>query len=82
MEYFKSINKDFLKSKLINISFKENKNGEFKIIGIHAKKARGLMSRYIIKNKIEEPQKLKKFNLEGYEFNKMLSTESEFIFTR
>ena len=40
------------------------------------------MSRYIIKNKIEEPQKLKKFNLEGYEFNKILSTESEFIFTR
>ena len=82
VEYFKSINKDFLKSKLINVSFKENKNGKFKIIGIHAKKARGLMSRYIIKNKIENPQKLKNFSLEGYEFNKILSTESEFIFTR
>ena len=40
------------------------------------------MSRYIIKNKIENPQKLKNFSLEGYEFNKILSTESEFIFTR
>lgn len=82
VEYFKSINTDSLKSKLINISFKEKKDGKYKIIGIHAKKARGLMSRYIVKNKITEPLKLKKFNLERYKYNKILSTESDWVFTR
>ena len=71
-----------LKSKLININFKEKKDGNFKTIGIHAKKARGLMSRYIIKNKITKPIELKKFNTNGYKFNKTLSTDSDWVFTR
>ena len=82
VEYFKSINTEKLKSKLININFKEKKDGNFKTIGIHAKKARGLMSRYIIKNKITKPIELKKFNTNGYKFNKTLSTDSDWVFTR
>jgi len=81
-EYFKSINVSTLKSKLINISFKEKRDGNFKIIGIHAKKARGLMSRYIIKNKIADPKRLKKFNLDHYKYNKTLSSDSDWVFTR
>ena len=82
VEYFKSINKNNLKSKLINIFFKEKRDGRYKIIGIHAKKARGLMSRFIVKNKIINPLELKKFSEDRYNFNKTLSTESEWIFTR
>lgn len=81
-EYFKSINIDSLKPKLINIVFKEKRNDSFKIIGIHAKKARGLMSRYIIKNKISNPEKLKKFNYEKYKYNSKLSSSNDWVFTR
>ena len=82
VEYFKSINKEKLNSKLINIIFKEKRNGSYKIIGINAKKARGLMSRYIIKNKISDPMKLKKFKEENYSYNKNLSSDSDWVFTR
>ena len=82
VEYFKSINTDNLKSKLINVSFKEKRDGKYKIIAIYSKRARGLMSRYIIKNKITNPKKLKKFNLDDYKFNKVLSSDSDLVFTR
>jgi cytoplasmic iron level regulating protein YaaA (DUF328/UPF0246 family) len=82
VEYFKSIKKDFLKSKLINIVFKEKKNLDYKVVGIFAKKARGLMSRYIIKNKIKNPQDLKEFNLERYKYNKIFSSDTDWVFTR
>ena len=82
VEYFKSINTDNLKSKLINVSFKEKRGGKYKIIAIYSKRARGLMSRYIIKNKITNPKKLKKFNLDDYKFNKVLSSDSDLVFTR
>ena len=82
VEYFKSINKEKLKSKLINVIFKEKRNDSYKIIGIHAKKARGLMSRYIIKNKISNPLDIKKFKKENYSYNKNLSSDSDWIFTR
>jgi len=82
VEYFKSIKKEKLKAKLINIIFKEKRNGSYKIIGINAKKARGLMSRYIIKNKINNPEDLKKFKQENYIYNKKLSSNSDWVFTR
>jgi len=82
VEYFKSINTNSLKPKLINIIFKEKRDNGYKIIAINAKKARGLMSRYIIKNKIINPQKLKKFSLEGYKYNKILSSNNDWVFTR
>ena len=82
VEYFKSINVDNLKSKLINVSFKEKRDGKYKIIAIYSKRARGLMSRFIIKNKIIDPKSLKKFNLEDYKFNKTLSSDSDLVFTR
>ena len=81
-EYFKAIKTKNLKANLINIEFKENKQGKLKVIGIHAKKARGLMANYVIKNRIETPEKLKEFHLNGYNFNSELSDKNSYIFTR
>ena len=81
-EYFKSINESYIKGEVINIIFKEKKGNNYKVIGILAKKARGIMSRYIIKNKIKDPERLKKFSLDSYRFNKTLSTEQDWVFTR
>ncbi|MFV1982973.1 MAG: peroxide stress protein YaaA [Thiohalomonadales bacterium] len=81
-EYFKSIKKQHLNANIITPMFKDYKNGDYKMIGIYAKKARGLLSRYIIKNKITNPEKIKKFDSEGYKFNNKLSHEYNWIFTR
>ena len=82
-EYFKSVNTKMLKDvKVITPAFKEKKNGEFKMIGLFAKKARGMMSRYIIQNQVEKTQDLLDFDLDGYKFNKKLSTELNPVFTR
>ena len=81
-EYFKSIKKNKLKNKIITPIFKEFKNGTYKIIAIYAKKARGLMSRFIIDNKIQKPENLKSFNLERYSFDGDLSDDYNYVFTR
>jgi len=81
-EYFSVINPKKISAKIINITFKENKDGSYKIIGIYAKKARGLMANFIIKNKITNPQELKKFQSENYQFVKEMSDEMNFVFVR
>lgn len=82
IEYFKVINKPKLKAKIITPEFKELRNGQLKIISFSAKRARGLMSRYIIKNKIENIEDIKAFDLENYHYDDNLSDEQNFIFTR
>lgn len=81
-EYFKSVKPKELKAEIITPAFKEFKNGEYKMIGIYAKKARGLLSRYIIENKLSDPEDLKLFSEEGYRFNKSLSKGNNWVFTR
>ncbi len=81
-EYFKSIKKNKLKNEIITPIFKEFKNGTYKTIAIYAKKARGLMSRFIIDNKIQKPENLKVFNLERYSFDNNLSDDYNYVFTR
>lgn len=81
-EYFKSVKPKELNAEIITPAFKEFKNGEYKMIGIYAKKARGLLSRYIIQNKLSDPEDLKSFNEEGYRFNKTLSKDNNWVFTR
>lgn len=81
-EYFKSINKKKLKASIISPEFKDAKNGNYKIISFFAKKARGLMSKYIIENEIEKVEDLKGFDSEGYRFNAHLSAENKPVFTR
>lgn len=81
-EYFKSVKPKELKGEIITPAFKEYKNGDYKMIGIYAKKARGMLSRYIIQNRLADPQDIKSFNEDGYKFNKKLSKDNNWVFTR
>jgi cytoplasmic iron level regulating protein YaaA (DUF328/UPF0246 family) len=81
-EYFKSVKPKELNAEIITPAFKEYKGGDYKMIGIYAKKARGLLSRYIIKHQLSDPGDIKAFNEEGYRFNKGLSRGNNWVFTR
>jgi len=81
-EYFKGIDKKSLNAKIINIAFKELKGDKYKVIGIYAKRARGLMVNYMIKNRLTNVQDLKSFATEGYQFKQDLSDEKTWVFTR
>lgn len=81
-EYFKVVKTPSLKAKVITPVFKELRNGEYKIISFSAKKARGMMARYIIQNKIDKVKDLENFDLDNYKFDKSQSTETELVFTR
>jgi cytoplasmic iron level regulating protein YaaA (DUF328/UPF0246 family) len=81
-EYFKAIKPKLLKVPVITPVFKDYKNGQLKMIGFFAKKARGMMVRYIIDNNLENKEELKGFNSEGYAFDANLSSEMELVFTR
>lgn len=81
-EYFKVVKPKLLKVPVITPIFKDYKNGNLKIIAFFAKKARGMMVRYIIDNNLENTEDLKGFNYGGYAFDVNLSTEKELMFTR
>jgi cytoplasmic iron level regulating protein YaaA (DUF328/UPF0246 family) len=81
-EYFKTINKKLLQAEIITPIFKDEKNGTLKIISIYAKKARGMMTRFIIQNHITNVEDIKNFNLGDYAFSEALSTDKEWVFTR
>ena len=81
-EYFKAIPKKVLKAPMITPVFKDFKNGQYKTIMTFAKKARGLMVRYLIDNNIETLEGLKGFHTEGYGFSEEMSTETEIVFIR
>ncbi len=81
-EYWKSIKSQQLKASVINVAFKENKDGKSRIIAIFAKKARGMMSDYIIRNRIENIEGIKEFDYEGYKFDKQQSSELQLVFSR
>jgi cytoplasmic iron level regulating protein YaaA (DUF328/UPF0246 family) len=81
-EYFKVISKKILKVPMITPVFKDYKNGEYKIVMTYAKKARGLMVRYIIDHNVKTIEELKGFNTDRYRFSEEMSSESELIFTR
>lgn len=81
-EYFKVIKSKLLNANVITPVFKDYKGVELKVISFFAKKARGLMVRYIIDNNIETIEGLKGFNSEGYGFDANLSNENELVFTR
>ncbi len=81
-EYFKVIKPKLLNAKILTLAFKENKAGVYKTIGIHAKRARGLMTNFIIKNRLTETEGIKAFALEGYYFNLALSSDKEWVFCR
>lgn len=81
-EYSKAIQLKNIECPVITPVFKDTKNGKLKVISFFAKKARGLMARYIIENKITSPDKLKNFNIDNYQYDDSLSNETEWVFTR
>lgn len=81
-EYFKSIDRKKIKARIVTPEFKDLKNGQYKMISFFAKKARGLMTRFILENDISDVDNLQAFDLEGYHFNPRLSKPETPVFTR
>ena len=81
-EYYKSVKPKLLNAGIIKPVFLDEKNGKFKVISFYAKKARGLMTRYIIENRLTQPEQLTAFNSEGYFFDEEASENGELVFKR
>jgi len=81
-EYFKAVKEKALKATVITPIFKDQKNGQYKIISFYAKKARGLMARYILENEITDIEQLKQFTVAGYYFVAAASSATELVFQR
>jgi len=81
-EYFKSVKPKQLKGRLLNINFKETKDGKTRVVAIFAKRARGMMTDFILRNRIEKPEDIKKFKQGGYRFHKELSDDKQWTFVR
>ncbi len=81
-EYFKSIKPKLIEGRIITPQFKEKKNGDYRMIGVFAKRARGLMSRFIIDKRLRDPEGLKGFDRDGYRYSQRLSRGDQWVFTR
>jgi cytoplasmic iron level regulating protein YaaA (DUF328/UPF0246 family) len=81
-EYFKAIDKKTLKADILDVVFKDKKADTYKVIGIYAKRARGLMVNYIIRNRLTNAESLKNFSDEGYRFDEKLSSKSVWVYLR
>ncbi|MFL2593530.1 MAG: peroxide stress protein YaaA [Flavobacteriaceae bacterium] len=81
-EYFKAIDSKVVNGYIYSANFKEFKDGNYKTIAIFSKKARGMMTRYIIENNITDISSLKSFNLGGYVYHENLSSDKELVFSR
>ncbi len=81
-EYFKAVQQKALKGRIIHIVFKERRGLDYAIIGVYAKRARGLMVRYLIQHRLQQPEQLKAFDWEGYRYADGLSDDSTYVFTR
>jgi uncharacterized protein len=81
-EYFKAVDTTALNVRIINVFFKQRKEGKLRTIAIHAKKARGALTEYIVKNRLTKSTALKNFNYAGYSFAKTLSTADELVYAQ
>ena len=81
-EYYKSVKESKVKAEIIKPVFLDQKNGKYKVISFYAKKARGLMARYIIQNQLNGAEDLKSFNTDGYYFDAASSMKGELVFKR
>ncbi len=81
-EYTRAIDIKKIKFPIITPVFKENKGGTYKVVSIYAKRARGLLTSYILRNRINDPEEIKLFSEEGYYYNNSLSVPHEVVFTR
>jgi cytoplasmic iron level regulating protein YaaA (DUF328/UPF0246 family) len=81
-EYFSAVKRSALNARIIDTEFKDLKNGQYKIISFYAKKARGMMSRFVITEKINTPDALKQFDVAGYRYSNEQSTATKLVFLR
>lgn len=81
-EYYKAVKPKKLKATILKVTFLDQKHGQYKIISFYAKKARGLMARFIIEQNINNIEQLKAFDLDGYYFDTINSTAQELVFKR
>lgn len=81
-EYFKSVKPNLLDADIIDVDFKDFKSGQYKIISFYAKKARGMMARYVIKNQLKTIDQVKAFDSEGYYFSEKHSSNKKLVFLR
>lgn len=81
-EYFKAVQPAGLQANLVNVDFKDQKNGQYKIISFYAKKARGLMARHVIQNRIDSVAGLCAFDVDGYRFSEEQSSPNHLVFLR
>jgi cytoplasmic iron level regulating protein YaaA (DUF328/UPF0246 family) len=81
-EYFGAVKRKALNARIIDTEFKDLKNGQYKIISFYAKKARGLMARYVIKERLSNPEGLKDFNYQGYRYSAEHSKADSLVFLR
>ncbi|WP_341522793.1 peroxide stress protein YaaA [Pseudomonas sp. G.S.17] len=81
-EYFSAVKRPALKARIIDTEFKDFKNGQYKIISFYAKKARGMMSRFVISEQINTPDALKQFDAQGYRYSSEQSTPTKLVFLR
>ncbi|MDD0972693.1 peroxide stress protein YaaA [Pseudomonas fontis] len=81
-EYFSAVKRNALNARVINTEFRDFKNGQYKIISFYAKKARGMMSRFVIQEKINNPEQLKQFDVQGYYYSAEQSKPDNLVFLR
>jgi len=81
-EYFGAVKRHALNARVIDVDFKDRKNGQYKIISFYAKKARGLMTRYVVKERITRPEQLQAFDYEGYRYSADDSHTDRLVFLR
>ncbi|TCB36228.1 peroxide stress protein YaaA [Acinetobacter sp. ANC 4910] len=81
-EYYKSVKQSKIQAEIIKPVFLDQKNGKYKVISFYAKKARGLMARYMIENRLNRVEDLKYFNTDGYYFDATSSIQGELVFKR
>jgi len=81
-EYSKAVKPKLLQGRLLDIAFKEEKNGKVRVIAVFAKRARGMMADYIIRNRLEESAAIKAFDREGYRYSAQDSDNRQWVFVR
>jgi cytoplasmic iron level regulating protein YaaA (DUF328/UPF0246 family) len=81
-EYFSAVKRSALNARVIDTEFKDLKNGQYKIISFYAKKARGMMSRFVISERINDPEQLKAFDVQGYRYSAEQSAVDKLVFLR
>ncbi|MDH5785188.1 MAG: peroxide stress protein YaaA [Chromatiales bacterium] len=81
-EYFKAVKPKLLDGEIITPEFRDWKSGQYKMMGVYAKNARGQLSRYVIQNQFTDPEAMKGFDVDGYAYNEEMSSTNKWVFTR